>query len=295
MSEINLFKVNDVGVAEIDAKKINLEKRVQDLIEQNLDELLGINFLDSEYSTGKKHGGRIDTLGIDENNAPVIIEYKKSKNQNVINQGLYYLDWMMDHKAEFEQLVNQKTDIEEVEWSSPRLLCIAPDFTKYDSHAVDQIEKNIELMRFRQYEENLLLLQLVNVVESTSTEGSNIEYKGIEDYYEQADESLVEIVKELEDFIFSLGDDVQKKKLKHYYAYKRIQNFVCLEVKPQKKKIKLYLHLDPKKIEDLPKTARDVTNIGHYGTGDLEVSITNEEDLALIKPLIEKSYEGVSS
>jgi hypothetical protein len=35
----------------------------------------------------------------------VIFEYKRRVNENVINQGFYYLDWLMDHKADFEMLV----------------------------------------------------------------------------------------------------------------------------------------------------------------------------------------------
>lgn len=297
MGEINLFQVEGQDVHGIEADSIDLEKKVQTLIEQNLDELLGITFLETEYSTGERHGGRIDTLGIDENNSPVILEYKKHKNQNVINQGLFYLDWMMDHKAEFEQLVQKKVAGErEIEWTSPRLICIAPDFTKYDSYAVEQIDQNIELMRFKQYEGGILLLELVNVVESTESDApSGREYKGVKHYHEQASEDLTRLFEELEDFIFSLGDDIQKKELKYYYAYKRIQNFVCLEFKPNDDRLLLHLSLDPKKMDDIPDIARDVSDVGHYGTGDLELHIRSEEDLEVAKPLIEKSYEGVDN
>lgn len=297
MGEINLFRIEGEEVYGIETKSIDLEKKVQNLIEQNLNELLGITFLATEYTTGERHGGRIDTLGIDENNAPVILEYKKHKNQNVINQGLFYLDWMMDHKAEFESLVRTETAEElDIEWSSPRLICIAPDFTKYDSHAVEQIDQNIELMRFKQYEEDILLLELENVVESTGTgRQEEREYKGVSHYHDQASEELLQLFDELEDYIFSLGDDIQKKELKYYYAYKRIQNFVCLEFKPHDDRLLLHLTLDPKKIENSPDIARDVSDIGHYGTGDLELHIKSGEDLQTAKPLIESSYEGVEN
>ena len=75
------------------------------LIERNMEALFGVRFVASEHSTGKKHGGRIDSLGLDENGSPVIFEYKRSVNENVINQGLFYLDWLLDHRAEFELLV----------------------------------------------------------------------------------------------------------------------------------------------------------------------------------------------
>src|SRR2546427_340700 len=142
MSDIKLFRVTNSKAAEMQGVASDLEKPLQTLIEKNLEELLGIRFLKTEYSTGKTHAGRIDTLGLDENNCPVIFEYKRSASENVINQGLFYLDWLMDHKAEFELLVLKelgKGSADVIDWSAPRLVCIASDFTKYDGHAVQQI------------------------------------------------------------------------------------------------------------------------------------------------------------
>ena len=127
---------------ELDASATAVEKSLQTLIQRNSDTFLGVRFLATEYSTGKKHGGRIDTLGIDENGCPIIIEYKRGRDENVINQGLYYLDWLLDHKAEFKLLVIERFGqdaADSIEWFGPRLLCIASDFTKYDGHAVEQI------------------------------------------------------------------------------------------------------------------------------------------------------------
>src|SRR5213082_1739103 len=147
MSDLKLFRVSNGRAQELQGTFIAIEKTLQALIEHHLEVFLGVRFLASEYSTGKTHGGRIDTLGIDENGCPVIIEYKRATNENVINQGLFYLDWLLDHKAEFELLVLKQLgsqDADAIEWSSPRLLCIAGDFTKYDVHAVQQINRNIE-------------------------------------------------------------------------------------------------------------------------------------------------------
>lgn len=165
MSDIKLFRISNGTVVQLTGTSVAVEKSLQHLIEKHLEDFLGNRFLASEHSTGKTHGGRIDTLGIDENGYPVIIEYKRSLNENVINQGLYYLDWLMDHKAEFKLLVLDRLGKEaanNIEWSSPRLLCIAGDFTKYDEHAVQQINRNIELIRYRRYGEELLLFELVN-------------------------------------------------------------------------------------------------------------------------------------
>jgi RecB family endonuclease NucS len=108
MSDIKLFQISNRSAAELEGKSVTIEKTLQSLIEKHLYTFIGVKFLATEYATGIKHGGRIDTLGIDENNCPVIIEYKRTTNENVVNQGLYYLDWLLDHKAEFKLLVMEK-------------------------------------------------------------------------------------------------------------------------------------------------------------------------------------------
>jgi len=108
MSDLKLFRTAKTSVTEVQSKSIELERSLQSVIESNLETMLGVRFLGSEYATGKTHGGRIDTLGIDENSCPVIIEYKRALNENVINQGLFYLDWLLDHKAEIKLLVLDK-------------------------------------------------------------------------------------------------------------------------------------------------------------------------------------------
>ncbi|MGN6031377.1 MAG: DUF91 domain-containing protein, partial [Thermomicrobiales bacterium] len=167
MGDVKLFQISDSSVTELVGRSVAVEKTLQTMIERYLDPLLGIRFLSSEYKTGSVHGGRIDTLGIDENDSPVIIEYKRALNENMINQGLYYLDWLLDHRAEFEQLVTKKLGgdaARSLDWSGTRLLCIAGDFKKYDEYAVRQINRNIELIRYKRFGEDLLFLDLVNAV-----------------------------------------------------------------------------------------------------------------------------------
>jgi len=114
MSDIKLFRLSEGKVSELASQSIQVEKSLQDLFQNHLEELLGVRFLASEHSTGPVHRGRIDTLGLDEDGAPVIIEYKRAVNINVINQGLFYLDWLMDHQKDFEWLVLDKLGPESV-------------------------------------------------------------------------------------------------------------------------------------------------------------------------------------
>src|SRR5688572_1267890 len=129
MSDIKLFELRKNAVIPIDGKSVAVERSLQTLIERHLDAFFGIKLLKSEYETGKTHGGRIDTLGIDENNSPVIIEYKRALNENVINQGLFYLDWLLSHKGEFILLaqakIGSKLKADDIDWQGARLLCIA--------------------------------------------------------------------------------------------------------------------------------------------------------------------------
>lgn len=303
MADIKLFRLSTGVASEIPGQAAAIEKKLQNLIERNLEAVLGVRFLASEYSTGKVHGGRIDTLGIDENNCPVIIEYKRSVNENVINQGLFYLDWLMDHRAEFELLVMKKFGQEcsdSIEWSSPRLLCIAGDFTKYDEHAVLQINRNIELLRYRMYGEDLLLLDLVNATTAkdvqTPDSGNTVPgkqvYKTVSEFLEQSPPELKNRFDALRDYALSLGDDVQMNTLKFYFAFKRIKNFACVEIRPNAGVILVYLKLDIEKTILEKGFTRDVRNIGHFGTGNLEISIKSDLELEKAKSLIAKSYEN---
>ncbi len=304
MSDIKLFRLADGRVEEIEGHSVSVEKSLQTLIEKHLDAFLGVRFLASEYSTGKTHAGRIDTLGIDENGCPVIIEYKRTLNENVINQGLFYLDWLMDHKAEFKLLVLERFDkamAEGIEWSSPRLLCIAGDFTKYDAHAVQQINRNIELLRYRRYGADLLLLELVNATTAPVPEGqssitkngakSGNQYKTVSEYLAQSPQPLKELYEELKTFLVAMGDDVQFKTLKFYFAFKRIKNFACVEVHPGNGKILVYVKVDPTTISLEKGFTRNVAELGHFGTGNLEITIDSLQALERAKPLLLKSYE----
>lgn len=142
MSDIKLFRFGAGEAVELDGKAAPIEKSLQNLIESQMETFLGVRFLATEYSTGTKHRGRIDSLGLDENGCPVIVEYKRSRNENVINQGLFYLDWLLDHKADFRLLVMDtlgKDHADRIEWSGTRLLCIAADFTLADRLGIGHV------------------------------------------------------------------------------------------------------------------------------------------------------------
>ena len=238
---------------------------------------------------------------MDENFSPTIIEYKRASNENVINQGLFYLDWLMDHRREFEWLVMErygKDEAAKVEWSAPRLICIAGDFTRYDEHAVNQISRNIELIRYHRFADDLLLLDLVTTTtasktlrtELTAGDTGAVKSKTVSESLADADPTLTDLFRSTRSFLLAPGDDVQERTLKNYFAFTRLKNFACVEIKPTARKLLVYLKVDPSTIELQPGFTRDVSEIGHFGTGDLEVTLSKAEDLERAKQLFEQSY-----
>ncbi|WP_210408426.1 hypothetical protein, partial [Allokutzneria sp. NRRL B-24872] len=154
VSGLKLFHTTKSGVIEVMPRLAQVEADVQSLIEAHMETLLGVTFLASEYVIDCVDGGRIDSLGLDENQAPVVVEYKRGTSAGVINQGLYYMAWLTAHKDAFRNLVRDRlgaSAASQVLWSAPRLICVAGDFTRYDAHAVREHRRSIDLVRYRYF------------------------------------------------------------------------------------------------------------------------------------------------
>lgn len=299
MSDLKLFRLTAAGVTSLSGGAVALEKSLQDIFEKNLEPLLGVRFLASEFVT---EGGRMDSLGIDENGTPVIVEYKRSTNENVINQGLFYLNWLMGHRKDFEWLVLNRFGMEEakkVDWSGPRLICIAGDFTKYDEHAVKQMNRNIDLIRYRKFEGDLLLLEQLTSTTGPSNAmpfreaaptGGKGKYATVSDHMAKASSALTDRYESLAAYLNSIGDDVTVKTTDYYIAYRRIKNFACVEFRNQFDKLLVFVKVDPSTVTLEVGFTRDMRKIGHFGTGDLEITLASANDLERAKPLLDRAY-----
>lgn len=297
MSDLKLFDISK-EVRALTARTVAIEKDLQTLIEKNMFTFFGVHFLISEFTT--THGGRIDSLGVDENNCPVIFEYKRTSTENVINQGLFYLDWLFDHKEAFELLVMKKLGneySEKLDWSMPRLICIAADFTRYDEYAVKQINRNISLIRYKKFDEQLILFELVNSMvvkpidkafDKEQSEGKKISDRTFLKSYSDAPEELKNLYEIIKDYILSLGDDITENQLKIYVAFKKIKNFICAEF--YSNKIVLHLRLNPKDIILKEGFIKDKDNTSYFGAEHIQITIKNIEDFENAKVLIDRAY-----
>ena len=161
------------------------------------------------------------------------------------------------------------------------------------------MNRNIELIRYRRFGENLLMLELVNAIlgeqgasSRGATESPAFNQKTMSDTLASLDGPLQDLYHALREHLIALGDDVQEKALKFYVAFKRLRNFACVEVHPSKATVSVYLKVDPNTVTLQEGFSRDVRTIGHYGTGNLEITIRTQEDLEHAKPLLQRSYEA---
>ena len=307
-----LFHIADELLNPVEQTNFLTEKALQTLIERNLQTVFNCRLVASEFPTGAQHAGRIDTLALSEDNNPVIAEYKKVQSSELINQSLYYLHWIGDHRGDFELAARKALGNKiEVDWSAVRVICIAPNFTKYDVHAVQVMGANIELWQYRLFKNSTIYLEEIfgkSVATPTEPQSANknpvmvaagkkaalTRATGsytVEQHLQGRPKDLQELAGAVQEYILSLDPSIQEVPKKFYIAYKISQNIACMEVK--KKTVVTYLKLDPTAISNIPAIARDVRSIGHYGTGDFELELKSMQDFEIAKPFLEEAYRKV--
>lgn len=298
-----IFRINKLSVVKLLSKSFDLEQDLQKIFENNLEEILNVVFLAHEYSTS--FGGRIDTLGVDKNGSPCIIEYKKNQNDNVINQGLSYLRWILDHKPDFEILCQKKNIHIEIDWDSPRVICVAENYSKFDIDTADVLPIKIDLLRYRVYDENILYVEAENyqkikistsgIIKKSKREKDKCErfqkIYSIEDHLEKINKYAKDLFLSLREHILSMDGSIMEEPKKKYIAYKTSTNFVDVVVKQYG--LKIFLNVKSGFLNDAKKLARDLTKpkiIGHWGNGDYEIKLEKKEDLEDVFFLIKQSY-----
>lgn len=307
-----IFEISENKLLSVEQKNFSLEKELQSLIESNLEAVFNCRFVATEFSTGAQHAGRIDSLALSEEDNPVIIEYKKVESSELINQSLFYLHWIQDHKGDFEIAVQKALgNGVKVDWSDVRVICIAPNYKKYDLHAVQVMGANIELWKYRLFTNNSLYLEEVlhntkssAIVSQASNKNPIMVEAGkkaaevratatytLEEHFEGKSKQIQELMHVIREFVSGLDSAIEEVPKKFYIAYKSSKNILCMEAKG--KNVKLFVKLKPSEVVEPPKSYRDVSNIGHYGTGEVEFTISTLEEFEEIKKYIEMAYNKV--
>lgn len=298
-----IFQIVGTKLKKLKVLQLDKEKTLQQLVEANLSEVLDMAFLASEYTT--TFGGRIDTLAVDASGAPVIIEYKRNKNDNVINQSLSYLKWLKSQKPGFfEKLIQDKLGDEvykkiPLDWNNPRVICIAESFSKFDIDTAEVVPLRIELMRYRYYDNSVFSLEPVAVGESASSQTEaqaeqttkpEVDDKpaSVEALLTKASSETKELFGQFRERIMALDESVEEKPNSLYVAYRRSKNFAEVHVN----KGGLKIHLRPIDYQDPKKMVAKIPE-GYNWTLDRRVYLKHPSELDEVLSLIEQSYKDV--
>lgn len=302
---MTIYEIKNNKLNEIHEAPFKLEREIQELFEANLAEVMGLKFVRSEFSIKNK---RIDTLAYDEQaKAFIIIEYKRDKNVSVVDQGFTYLGLMLENKADFilehQGQLNSTLKTADVDWSQTRVAFVSPSFTDNQVQATNFKDIAIELWEVKRYTNGTVSITPIKKSKSATSikplTQQNNELKAIadeikvyteDDHRSNTSEEIYELYEQFRDAILNLASDIDIKPQKHYVAFKKDGNVACLEM--QKKKMKIYIGAKVGTLDDPKGIAKDVSNIGHYGTGDYEVQVDSDKDLEYIMSLIKQVVQG---
>ncbi|MBI5459743.1 MAG: hypothetical protein HZC47_11665 [Methanobacterium sp.] len=299
-----LFSMNKGNLERIDKIDFKLEREIQKITEENLELIFGLDFVKSEFQLNNL---RMDTLAFDnETRSFVIIEFKRSSNFSVIDQGFAYLALLLNNKADFILEYNESKDISlgrnDVDWSQSRVIFVAPQFTRYQRQAIDFKDLPIELWEVTKYKnENILFNQLKasrssesitklssksEIVQKVSDE---VKVFTEDDHLKNISDEIKELYDELKERIYLFGENIEVKPTKLYIAFKSNTNFCDITL--QRNKMKIWLNVRKDTLDDPRGMARDVSDVGHWGNGDYEIIIKPEEDMDYLMTLIRQSHE----
>lgn len=294
---------NTIGnkLEQVKEKPFKLEREIQSIFESNLQNIMGLLFVKSEFTIKNK---RIDTLAYDkQTNAFIIIEYKRDKNYSVVDQGLTYLNLMLQNKAEFILTYNETLkDIlhsKDVDWSQSRVAFVSPSFTDNQISASDFKDFGIELWEIKQFENNTIS---INTIKKSSGAPSikpllensdnlkevkeNIKVYTEEDHFSNGSDYTIELYEKFKSSILNLTDGIEILPQKYYIAFKKGSNISDIEI--QKKSLKIFINAKIGTLDDPKGLVKDVSNIGHRGNGDYQIQIENDNDLEYIMSLIKQ-------
>lgn len=287
------------------------EQQIQSLFEENLYSLLGVHLLEPESSISSSNRKRIDSLGIDDNNCPVIIEYKGTTSKDIVAQVIEYRDLLLNNQDSYWRRVFQqrgKKCADRINWDGVKLICIASDFGDRDLSAARTWRKvnvdGIQLIRFKLFEGGIIHLEFLD------TEQGELAYRERKGYSKNTQKmrnikpirsvssgsDLDMLIGYLEKSLSELGHDGNKEIKEtciNYFQGDSRRSFLSVVKRPAKGKISLYVKVDPSTVKIEQGFTRNVKGIGHWGSGDLEVNCVNETDIQKAQQFIRRSlYEN---
>ena len=300
-----IFKIKNKTLYKIEEQKIKLERELQEITERNLEPILGLEFISTEFSLKNL---RIDTLAIDnETKSFVIIEYKRGHSFSVIDQGFAYLSLMLENKPAFILEYNENNDKNlkrtDIDWEQSRVIFIANDFTSYQQKAINFQDLPIELWKVQMYDNNLINYhKLENTSTSASIKNLNtkkiisrvtkeIKKYTINDHFHKGWNNSRDVFENINEKILNL-DGIFINPVKFYIGYK-INNSLLIDIKIRKSKLILeLLRTQPKDLKDPEKrTYYSKNSFEYFNQHITNFDINNNEDIDYAMFLIKQLYK----
>lgn len=297
-----IFHNHQGNLTEVRERAFKLEKDIQKLFESNLNEIMNFEIVKSEFSIKNK---RIDTLAFDkQNNAFIIIEYKRDKNISVVDQGFTYLSLMLENKADFIVEYNEslKSNLrrEQVDWSQTRVAFVSTSFTENQILATNFKDIAIELWEVKQYENDTIIINPIK--KSSSSESIKPLTKNKESFKSVTEEIKVytegdhtgrgndyidELYEKFKNAILNLTDDLTVVPKKQFIAFNKGKNICGIVI--LKNSLKIFINLKVSQLDDPKNLAKDVSNIGHWANGDYQIDVKDDSYLEYIMSLVKQA------
>lgn len=294
-----IFKIQNKNLTEIKSKIFPTERELQELVDDNLDKIFGLEFIKREFGG---QGLSIDTIAYDpQTKSPVLIEYKKDTYQSVIDQGMAYLHWLLNHKGDYQIALNAKLGHQEVDWSQPRVIFIARSFNPHQIYASGFRNAPFELCRYDLCGDIFLLEPIETPKSDVSITAvlrnkevaevvRNIETYTIEDHLARGSDVTRGLFDKLKKSIFSLDDQIRENPVKYYIGYKfRNRNFCSIKIRQRT----IIVNVLMDNIKDIQGKFK--LNPYKYRLGKTrlwETRLTSEEGLNYVLGIIKQAYQS---
>lgn len=301
---MKIFTSKKGQLSQLKQQKFKLEKDIQRLFEENLTLLSGYIFIRSEFSI---KNSRIDTLAFDpETQAFVIIEYKRQQNSSVVDQGISYLNLMLEYKAYFIVEYNEKQKFplkrNDVDWSQSKVVFVSPAFNDFQIQATNFKDLPIELWEVNRFDNDIITINIINKsksapnIKAVSIEKSE-EFSTLKEIkvYQESDhlsdksDFIQELYEDFKQGILNLDPDIEINTRKLYIAFKKDRNIADIRI--QQKNLKIWINLPYGELDDPKNLAKNVSNTGHWGNGDYEITIESTQYLEYIMSLIKQAIK----
>lgn len=212
MSDLRVYNLKKKKVLK---SSLITKEEVQNIIEENSKELLGLVVVCNNIKLTQKNNEILETLAYDEDYRLVVLEYRSGKFGSTINKGIVFLDYIRQNKGKIKLLLHEKLNDDELVNQinlNPRLISIGDDFNHYDEYAIKQLPYDIELVKYKIVDKDILVLEKSyhNFVDCETNFKNQSLYKRIDE------------------FILSLGDEVAKSNFNNCISYRRIKNFLYI-------------------------------------------------------------------